>query len=266
MSVESSLDYLASADCFDSLRRDPYWPKWDSPWWHMTLLWELGKASLIPKAACDAMMESIDRKWRRGWLPSELPGDVNRKTDIPCFCGAGTIEQVLRAAGADVDAGVPWLRGWGLKYVLKDGGVNCDEDSLKSSFQSTVVLAEAVLSRPELTEEEVRFLDGAANYLIVRKLFRTSGGDVVDIGWLTPKFPRFYDYDVARGLRYLSGWAKRLGRTVPPEATVEAEKALAKGGGATEPADCLRDGERWFPLLTDCSRSRGPGGQTAGRR
>ena len=268
MDLTSSLDYLGSAECFDSLRKDPYWPKWNSPWWHMVLLWELGEAQKIPRASGGAMLEAMDRKWLRGYLPSELPANVNRQTDMPCFCGAGIIEQVLREAGADFDGAVPWLRGWGLKYVLPDGGVNCDEGvylekgSKKSSYQSTVALAEGVLSRPALTPEEVRFLDGVANYLLVRKLFRTSMGEVVDLGWLQPKFPRFYDYDTLRGLRYLARWKTRLGREVPKDAVAEALKHLPeKGPVKTEPADCithpahpgvgLGHGKQaeWFPLL-----------------
>lgn len=264
MSVEDSLNYLASAECFDSLRRDPYWPKWHSPWWHMTLLWEMGLADRIPQAACRAMLESMDRRWSRVWLPSEgLPEDWNPQTDAGCFCAIGTMEQVLRAAG--VDEGSFWAWNWPLQYVLPDGGVNCYSEvyeeggSRRSSFQSTIAVAEAVLSRPALNAKETAFLDGAANYLITRRLFRTSKGEVVDLGWLQPKFPRFYDYDVARGLKFLEGWSKRLGRTIPEAAVREAVRELKKG---FEPADCLSHPDlggrpaTTFPLLERAIRRR----------
>lgn len=258
MNLEPSLDYLASAECFDSLRKDPYWPKWHSPWWHMVLLWELGHAKLIPRAAAQALAESMDRRWLRVWLPGEpgLPEDLDRKRDIGCFCAIGIIEQVLREVGVQMPS---WLPDWPLNYVLPDGGVNCDDEaytgSRRSSFVSTVCVAEAVISRPELSERHIKFLDGAANYLLVRKLFRTSGGDVVDLGWLQPKFPRFYDYDVLRGYRYLERWKKRLGRQIPEEAVAEALKRVAK---TTEPPDCLASGESTFPLLEEAIRARSP--------
>ena len=44
--VELSIAYLASPDALASLEADTYWPKWDSPWWHMVLLRERGQAAV----------------------------------------------------------------------------------------------------------------------------------------------------------------------------------------------------------------------------
>lgn len=52
--LEQSLAYLASDAALESLARDGYWPKWDSPWWHMLLLHERGQSHLIPRPAVDA--------------------------------------------------------------------------------------------------------------------------------------------------------------------------------------------------------------------
>jgi hypothetical protein len=46
---------LATSEAFESIGREPYWPKWNSPWWHMTLLWEMGEAARIPRIAAEAM-------------------------------------------------------------------------------------------------------------------------------------------------------------------------------------------------------------------
>ena len=63
--IAVSRSYLASKKAMDSLALDPYWPKWDSPWWHLTLLWELGRADAIPKEAAEAMFAAIESKYVR---------------------------------------------------------------------------------------------------------------------------------------------------------------------------------------------------------
>jgi hypothetical protein len=42
--VKSSSDYLQSDEALESIEKDPYWPKWNSPWWHMLLLHEIDLA------------------------------------------------------------------------------------------------------------------------------------------------------------------------------------------------------------------------------
>ena len=59
--VQATLDYLASAAALASLARDPYWPKWDSPWWHMALLHELGLSPMIPAAMARTFLR---REWQ----------------------------------------------------------------------------------------------------------------------------------------------------------------------------------------------------------
>jgi len=31
--IEKSRSYLSSSEALQSIERDPYWPKWSSPWW-----------------------------------------------------------------------------------------------------------------------------------------------------------------------------------------------------------------------------------------
>ena len=40
--IEHSVAYLDSPQAREALAVDAYWPKWDSPWWHMLLLDEMG--------------------------------------------------------------------------------------------------------------------------------------------------------------------------------------------------------------------------------
>src|SRR6185369_16363564 len=59
--IAASLAYLGSDATLRSLEVDPYWPKWDSPWWHMLVLHELGEASRIPASAVSAMVAALER-------------------------------------------------------------------------------------------------------------------------------------------------------------------------------------------------------------
>ncbi|MBI2363352.1 MAG: hypothetical protein HYV15_08240, partial [Elusimicrobia bacterium] len=241
--VQSSLTYLSSQAALDSLARDPYWPKWDSPWWHMTLLWELGLAERIPKPAVASLTRSIGSRYLKIFptSPEELPAGTDPYRDIACHCALGTAYQLLTACGVDVDSDLPWVRPWFLKYQLPDGGLNCDDQAYakerpKSSVVSSLPPLEAVLlctPRP-FTSEEASFLDRGAAYLAGHRLFRSADGTrILDQGWLKPRFPRFYEYDLLRGYAFLRRWSRMRGKTFP---TVETEEAatiletLAAGG------------------------------------
>jgi hypothetical protein len=154
-----------------------------------------------------------------------LPGK-NLWRDYPCFCMAGTIMQVLHGAGVAVDEASPWLREFLLAYRLGDGGWNCDNGkTAHSSFLSTCVAAEALLNSTarDFTPEEAAAVDSAAEYFLRRSLCRSlSKGSVADESWLTPHFPRFYDYDTLRGLTYLARWSERRERPLEAAAIGDA--------------------------------------------
>ena len=58
--IEKSKAYLASPEALQSIERDPYWPKWHSPWWHMCLLNELNLAQEIPAQAINKMIQKLN--------------------------------------------------------------------------------------------------------------------------------------------------------------------------------------------------------------
>jgi len=247
----------------------------------MTLLWELGEAKQIPEPSIEAMIETLNRHYLKTFpiKEEELPDGCDPYRDIMCHCAFGTVYQVLHAWGVAVDERLPWARPWFLKYQLPDGGLNCDEaaytkETPKSSIVSTLPPLEAVLfcSDQELTKEEAAFLDRGAEYLIGHKLVRSSKGRLIERAWLTPCFPRFYEYDALRGLRFLKAWAESKGRELPEEAVSETEESLDEFfEGKTLPREIWRgektllpDGkggwEKWklstsFPLLEEVSRS-----------
>ncbi|UPT74862.1 MAG: hypothetical protein M0D55_03870 [Elusimicrobiota bacterium] len=127
--VAVSTAYLGSKKALDALALDPYWPKWDSPWWHMTLLWEMGRADAIPLDAAEAMLAAIETKYVK-YFPNPrepLPPGKDYHRDGLCHCGLGNMYQTLQARGLDLDRRAPWMRAWFLHYQLPDGGLNCDD-------------------------------------------------------------------------------------------------------------------------------------------
>ena len=237
--VARSVEYLSSEKAAAQLRREPYWPKWDSPWWHMTLLWELRLAYRIPRATAIAMAEAMGDRYLKRFPASaeELPRGKTLEQDVACHCALGTMYQVLCDAGVSVESELPWIRRWFLRYQLPDGGLNCDERAYgnprrKSSIVSTMPPLESVLfhTHRSFTKTEIAFLDRGAGYLIEHKLFRSvgGGGKIIQGDWLRVIFPRFYEYDVLRGLHFLVHWALLLDRELPLSAVIETLDALRR--------------------------------------
>lgn len=236
--LQKSVSYLASSEALRSIQRDPYWPKWDSPWWHMCLLYEMDLAKEIPRAAVSAMVTIL----KDHYLPvfpikeDEVPSGTDPYRRIACLCAVGNMYQVLFASGIDVDRELPWMKEWFLRYQLPDGGLNCDEKAYtkpipKSSIVTTLSCLEAVLfcRTSELNQKEVTFLNNGASYLLRQRLFRKiSTGEVIDKDWLEIRFPRFYEYDFLRGFYFLEKWRRQSGFTIPDELVDEVEELVAR--------------------------------------
>ena len=238
--VRRCVEGLATPDALASIRRDPYWPKWNSPWWQMTLLWEMGEGARIPQSIAEAMTTALDEHYLHFFplRPEDAPGADLWRHGL-CHCMVGTICQVLSAAGIDVHARLPWIREWFPRYQLADGGWNCDETAYlrptpRSSFLSTLPVLEALLILPDRTNDEDRMLDRGARYLVSRQLHRSISKDgVADPSWLALTFPRFYFYDVLRGLAFVRRWAALRGASLPEDATrgaIEAVRAHVRQG------------------------------------
>ncbi len=256
--LDETLDSLRSPAALEALDADPYWPKWDGPWWRILLLHEMGLSHEIPEAIVERLVESLARHL----LPTfpfrveDVPPGKDPVANVACHCQLGCVYQVLHARGVDVDARLPWIRPWFLRYQLPDGGLNCDEAAYtkpvpRSSIVSTLPALEAILlgtTRP-FTPEETRFLDRGAQYLIERRLWRSvsRGGAVIDESWAKLCFPRFYFYDLLRGLTFLVRHAKRLERPLPLGAMAEALEILrAAGNGGLARDGQLAPGRRAF--------------------
>lgn len=240
--IAHSVRYLASDAAETSLAADIYWPKWDSPWWHMVLLFELGLARRIPERAVRAMLARLDALPVKIFplVPSDIPPGVD-PFHTSCHCAVGCITQVLAASGVDVDRALPWVEPWFVRYQMADGGLNCDSEAYHvhgecpSSMVGTVPSLEAmVLGDPAgWSAERVAFVDRAAAFLVARELRKGSAtvANAVERTrepqWLKPCFPRFYLYDVMRGASVLVRWAELRQATLPRAAIEPVVRHLA---------------------------------------
>src|SRR5689334_6868244 len=77
--LSESVRYLDSEAAISSLAADTYWPKWDSPWWHMLLLLEIGAASRIPARAVTKLVDGLNGLPLRIFpiRPGDLPAGLN---------------------------------------------------------------------------------------------------------------------------------------------------------------------------------------------
>lgn len=241
--LQFSAEYLDSRPAQDSLAADPYWPKWDSPWWHMTLWYEMGLADRLPGTVLTRFLKAF-RDQYLDFFPlteNEVPSGKDPIRNVACHCALATVFKITAAAGLDPDQEIPWARGWFLRYQLPDGGWNCDEaaylrPSPKSSMVSTVPILEALLEgtqRP-FSETERSALEAGARYLLDHRLFRRRGGagEIINPAWLNLCFPRFYEYDLLRGLALLCRLETRLGR---PLISGEADESLGLLKKARDP-------------------------------
>jgi hypothetical protein len=228
-----SIEHLGSSDALKSLEAHCYWPKWNGPWWHMLLLHEMGETMRIPEVAITHLIASLNRLPIKIFpTPADgLPQAKSLALDSACHCQMGTVYSVLAAWGIDVDKELPWIRPWFPRYQMADGGLTCDNDAYgvhdecPSSMVGTISAFEALLmyTRNIWSNAEVSFLDRCAHFLIERKLMLGSETKynaeerAAAPTWTQPCFPRFYFYDVLRGLNALVFWAEQTGKRLPRE-------------------------------------------------
>src|SRR3569623_1267937 len=115
---------------------------------------------------------------------------------------------------------------------MADGGMNCDnsaylvKDEVPSSMVGLIAAFEAILlyTPRTWTPEEEAFLEKGAQFLIRRKLVEGSSTKhnaserESAKQWRRLCFPRFYLYDVLRGLDALTLWAEKTNHLLPSHA------------------------------------------------
>ena len=255
--IAASLDYLGSAEGVAALEASPYWPKWDQPWWHMLLLHEMGETARIPAVAIHGLIDSLNRTPIKIFPihPGEMPDDAD-PWHTACHCQLGNVYRVLDGWGVDVEAALPWVDSWFLRYQMADGGLNCDEaayrveDECPSSMVGTIAAFEALTARQRTPwrAEERAFLDKAAQFMIERRLVLGSASAhnaeerTAAQNWNLLCFPRFYQYDVLRGLSALAAWAERSGAAIPRAVVApiiaDLDRRFADGAVRAERLSC----------------------------
>src|SRR5690349_21772192 len=182
--IKQSVEYLNSEAAFKAIQADAYWPKWNSPWWHMVLLHEMGETARIPEKMIREYIRSLNRYPLKIFpiQAHEMPAGIDPFRGSACHCQVGTVYQVLAKWGIQVDTEVSWIRPWILKYQMPDGGLNCDNDAylvkdeVPSSMVGTIAAFEAILlyTPRSWSAAEKNFLDKAAKFLMYRRLMHGS--------------------------------------------------------------------------------------------
>lgn len=215
--LEDTIKFLNSEQALEMLKKDVYWPKWNSPWWHASLLYEMGLSRLIPDSVIQVIIDEMNRTYPR-FFPiedHEIQEVKQLYNKFPCHCQIGNIYQILRSKRDNIDEVMPWLRTWLSTYQLPDGGLNCESEayknSMKSSISSSLPVFEALMLCAEttgLTPQEDDFIDKAAAYVINHRLIHKTNGEIINPEHLLFQFPRFYYYDFMRGLQFLVRWKR----------------------------------------------------------
>jgi hypothetical protein len=222
-----SVRYLGSDAAQRSTELDMYWPKWDSPWWHFLACVELGEARRVPERAVAALLAALKAFPLQVFpiVPEDLPPGYGDSPSL-CHCQLACAWQMLSACGVDVDRELPWAGPWFVRYQMADGGLNCDSDAYlvtgecPSSMVGSVPSLEAMLLGA-LEGAREAFVDRAAAFLIERRLMLGSSTQhnaeerQREPAWRQLSFPRFYLYDVLRGLAALTRWAEQRQQAVP---------------------------------------------------
>lgn len=183
---------------------DPYWPKWQAPWWSILAFKDLDQLNDIPKDLIDSFVSKIQSHYINDFplLEEDIPQGCDPYRNILCFCAAGSLYGLIQGLGQSPFQSLPLLEKLYLKFQMDDGGFNCDESNYtqapyRSSVVSTLVMIEALGTKnadPKLRPVLTQGLDS----LLKRNFIYSSKGKLIDPDWLKPAFPRFYQYDLLR--------------------------------------------------------------------
>jgi len=173
-----------------------YSPKWISTTYTLLLLRHLGidPSDERVSVATDRVRDKV-RMGRRDLPFFEYSGET-------CISGmALALNSYFREAE---NARIEWF----LETQKPDGGWNCDIDSTRSSFNTTMSVLEGLLEYERVVDgnrETSEARHRAHDYLLERRLmYRISDGELINKRWLLLSFPPRWFYDVLRALDYFA--------------------------------------------------------------
>ena len=257
LAIDESIAYLESPQALQDVCRDPYWPKWDSPWWHMHCLREIGQAHLIPKPVLKRLFDTVKNCYLPGFPFSEadIPAGADPYRSTQCHCQKGCLVGLAIDTQERVDEVMSDAIDWFSRYQMADGGFNCDNEAYLrerpvSSFVSSAPVFEALLEC-ELLGARIPdgLVDNVARFFIERKIHRSiRTGKVIHPAWRDDIFPRFYEYDLLRGTAALTEWMHRRGKTIEEQWFNENCRLVLKQHGASSAANTIRNHQGSFSI------------------
>lgn len=281
--IDQTIQFLNSPHATQELLEDPYWPKWNSSWWHILSLIEIDKIESVPQASLVNLAKSIEINIIPFFplVESELTPTIDPYRNIICHCALGSFIKINLLC--DLNYEIPsWIEVWFEKYQITDGGYNCDDEAYnkvtpKSSLVSTLPMLEALLlllsknKKVKNKDKLQSILDTGVNYFLNRNLIGSSSNKTTAINpnWIKLTFPRFYELDALRILRFIQEWSQFKGITFPVDSsfmaldqlcsTVEKNGQLSAGFHMTKVDNqslCKQVDQSWkfeeasrFPLL-----------------
>jgi predicted acetyltransferase len=139
--LDNSLNYLRSEQAHSDLKRDPYWPKWNTPWWHLCFLMEMGLLHLAPLEVFETFSKCLGEHYIHFFPKSEedVPKGCSSTHHVLCHCALFMAFQILFEAGRNPILEHPWVAKWLHKETLPKGGYNCDERAYHTSGSPSFV-------------------------------------------------------------------------------------------------------------------------------
>ncbi|MFB0510050.1 MAG: prenyltransferase/squalene oxidase repeat-containing protein [bacterium] len=212
----------------------PYLPKYKSSYWTIMILAQMGidQTDQRVKKACEyifrfqheesGFLSETEKtaKRRYDWhlkrgkkMPpfKEWASSLIREQQLSCL--TGNMAAALIRLGYENDPRVKKALNWLVKIQNQDGGWLCPywKAHIKDThgcFFGTICPIEAFSEVPKenLTEEMKNTISRGAEFLLMHRLFKADHHNYKTIkqSWLKFCLPRFYSYDILRGLNVLT--------------------------------------------------------------
>jgi len=208
----------------------PYFPKYKSSYWTIMMLGQLGidKSDERVRKACEYIFqfqldeggfscytmkqalreyERLRGKGKKLPSPNEWASSLIFEHQYSCLTG-NMVSALIRLGYKD-DFRVKKALEWLVKIQNKDGGWLCPywKAHIKDKhgcFYGTICPLEAFSEVPkkELTKEMEQTIKRGAEFLLMHRLFKADHHNfkIIKSDWLKLGFPRFYRYDILKGL------------------------------------------------------------------
>lgn len=214
-----------------------YSPKWISTTYTLLLLRHLG-------------VDPGDRKIEEAiGLVGEHVTLSPRRVPFFDYLGETCISGMVLALDSYFRGGRKSRIEWFLGEQKDDGGWNCDLESSRSSFHTTISVLEGLLEHERAVggDTDVRAArERAYEYILKRRLmYSLSSGEVIDERWLLMSFPPRWFYDILRGLDHLADAGAEPDRRC--EEAIEIVRSKRRKDG-TWPLQGRHAGKEHFPM------------------